>query len=71
MDFVAVYFVQGKEGLFLTPDGDGGVDYVHLISEATPFDHLDSAEEAVIDYFDGHGIIWKTYKLNSNDLRRN
>lgn len=71
MTFKAVFYVQGKEGLFLAPDGMGGVNYEPSLTKAVPFLTEEAAQEAVVDYFDGQAMIFKTYKLFLDDLRRN
>lgn len=68
MRFVAVYYVQGHEGLFLAPDGMGGVCYEPSILKAEPFSTEEAAREAIIDYFEGQAMIFQTYRLFNYDL---
>lgn len=62
MDCRPAFFVQGTEDyLFLRADGEGGVCFCHLISQATPFSSPDSAHEAVQDHFGGLGMVFKVF----------
>ena len=52
------FIVQGLDDMaFLRCDGEGGVDYTHLFSAATPFDLPEQAFEAVEDHCGGRGAV--------------
>lgn len=60
------FYVQGtQDHEFLRADGEGGVDYTPLISNATPFTTADSAADAVQDHFGGEAVVFRCYQLES------
>lgn len=63
MECRPVWFVQSKEDCsFLAPDGEGGASGVSMLSDAVAFDSRESAELALIDYFDGYGAVVQSWK---------
>jgi hypothetical protein len=57
------WYVQSHDdGLFLAPDNEGGVIYVHFLANAVPFENEEAAFNAVIDHFDGHGSVIQAWK---------
>ncbi|WP_454914139.1 hypothetical protein [Variovorax gossypii] len=60
------YYVQGTEDhAFLRADGEGGVDYTPLITNATPFKTGEAAADAVADHFGGEAVVFRCYQLES------
>lgn len=58
MDCYPVYIIQATDDFsFLRADGEGGVDYTHLFSAASPFDTVEAAIEAVEDHCGGRGAV--------------
>lgn len=56
------YLVQSTDDFaFLRCDGEGGVDYTHLFSAASPFDTAEAAIEAVEDHCGGRGAVSRIY----------
>ena len=58
------YYVQSTEDhSFLRADGEGGIDYVHLITSATPFTTAEASADAVVDHCGGEGVVFRCYQL--------
>lgn len=56
------FIVQSTDDFaFLRCDGEGGVDYTHLFSAATPFDNPEAAIEAVEDHFGGRAAVCRIF----------
>lgn len=64
MHAVARYYVQSTDDFtFLRADGEGGVDYTPLITNATPFTSPEAAVDAVQDHCNGEGVVFRAYAL--------
>ena len=58
------YYVQSTEDhTFLRADGEGGIDYVPLITSAMPFTTAEAAADAVVDHCGGEGVVFRCYQL--------
>ena len=58
------YYVQSTEDhTFLRADGEGGIDYVPLITSAMPFTSAEAAADAVVDHCGGEGVVFRCYQL--------
>lgn len=58
------YYVQSTEDhTFLRADGEGGIDYVPLITSAMPFVSAEAAADAVVDHCGGEGVVFRCYQL--------
>lgn len=66
------YYVQSTEDyMFLRADGEGGIDYVPLITNAMPFATAEAAMEAVADHCGGEGVVFLCYQhCGSRDPHR-
>lgn len=64
MHIAPFYYVQSTEDYcFLRADGDGGVDYTPLVTNATPFTSPEAASDAVQDHCGGEGVVFRCYQF--------
>jgi len=59
---VACYYVQSMDDYLFLCAQDGDVGYTASILKATPFHHLDVAQEAIADHLDGAGVIFTCWQ---------